>query len=101
MRTYATYAEAVPEIVQYEMLDYARAHGGCPRTCRFVIGVYFSARDLEHVVTIEHNERDRHEIAMEPLAMMAPSCDVRRGLTERAEPWLRGLHRFGPESGIK
>ena len=71
---------------------------GCTVHCRFEVAIEFHLKDLSHHVYLYHRGgRDRQEVVI-------PKVNGRETVEqviEAATPWLRGLHRFRPDLGIK
>lgn len=87
---------------------WAIQHGGCTLRCRFVVQVhempYLPGKITDGVaIRLRHNGRDVTTILMPHI--IATDQEFRRTSTHdvmrEAHAWLRGLHRFPVELGIK
>lgn len=78
-------------------LAFAREYGGCTERCRFEAAVSFDMEKLVTLVMLLHNGRDREWVEIPRISGRESTLDVLRV----AAPWLRGLHRFPVEMGIK
>lgn len=76
---------------------FAREQAGCTERCTFEVEAEFLIEAVSHVIRIRHNGRETHRAEFERGFRPASTFDVMRVF----EPWLRGLHRFPVETGIK
>jgi hypothetical protein len=87
-----------PELVRHEVTDIAYRAGGCPSRCHFYARCEYDVLECQWVIKVRHNGRETYRFTM---ARMIESGQDRSRSYEQLVSWLRGLHRFPAESGIK